>query len=66
MSTNLKLFSRDLENEDLLEIKRLITEYLAKKVTKLADEVWDEKNWTNKDMEKLLNEHERTAYQSKN
>ena len=58
----LKLFSRDIEDADLLALKRLIVKYLAKKASQLADNVWDEKKWTNKDMEKLLNQHERTPY----
>ena len=62
----LKLFARDLEEADLLAIKRLIVKYLAKKVTQMADEVWEEKKWTDEDMEKMLNTHERTPYNPKN
>jgi len=40
----LKLFSRKIEDKDLIEIKRLIVKYLADKVTKMADEVWEKKN----------------------
>lgn len=61
----LKLFSRDLEDADMLAIKRLIVRYLGEKVTRMADEVWEEKNWTNEDMKRLLNTHERTPYNSK-
>ncbi|MFN7267171.1 MAG: hypothetical protein ACK5VB_06740 [Bacteroidota bacterium] len=50
----LKLFSRDLDDNDLIEIKRLIVRYLANKVTKLADEVWEKNDWTDEDMERLL------------
>ena len=62
----LKLFTRELNDQDLLEIKRLIVRYLAQKATKLADEVWDKKGWTNEDMEKFLQLHERTPYNPKN
>lgn len=62
----LKLFSRDLEEADLLAIKRLIVKYLAEKVTRMADEAWEEKNWTNQDMEKMLQTHERTPYNPQN
>jgi hypothetical protein len=62
----LKLFARDLEEADLLAIKRLIVKYLAKKVTQMADEVWEENKWTDEDMEKMLNTHERTPYNPKN
>ena len=62
----LKLFSRELEEKDLIEIKRLIVKYLADKVTKMADDIWEEKNWTNEDMERLLKTHQRTPYNPKN
>lgn len=62
----LKLFSRELEEKDLIEIKKLIVKYLASKITTMADEIWDKNNWTNDDMEKLLKTHKRTPYNSKN
>ncbi|MDX2246448.1 MAG: hypothetical protein SF052_06720 [Bacteroidia bacterium] len=62
----LKLFSRDLEESDLIAIKRLIVKYLAEKITKMADEVWEKNNWTNEDMDNLLNTHIRTPYNPKN
>ncbi|OYT14233.1 MAG: hypothetical protein B6I19_01110 [Bacteroidetes bacterium 4572_114] len=58
----LKLFRRELDEDDLLEIKRLIVRYLGEKITKMADHVWAEKNWKQEDMEKLLNSHSRTPY----
>jgi len=58
----LKLFRRELNETDLLEIKRLIVQYLGEKITKMADHVWEEKNWNQDDMEKLLNSHNRTPY----
>ena len=39
----LKLFSRDLAEEDLLAIKRLIVKYLAEKASRMADQIWQEK-----------------------
>lgn len=61
----LKLFSRDLSEEDLKAIKRLIVQYLSEKATHLADKVWEEKGWTNEDMDRLLDTHMRTPYQPK-
>ncbi|MEM6348740.1 MAG: hypothetical protein AAF927_32955 [Bacteroidota bacterium] len=58
----LKLFSRDLEEEDLIAIKRLIVQYLAQKASKIADEVWANNKWTQADMEKILNSPQRTPY----
>lgn len=62
----LKLFRRDMEEKDLIEIKRLIVKYLADKITKKTDEVWEEKGWTNEDMKRLLKTHKRTPYDPKN
>lgn len=62
----LKLFSRELNDKDLKEIKKLIVQYLAKKVTDLADKKWDENNWNDKDIERMLKSHQRTSYDSKN
>lgn len=62
----LKLFSRELDEKDLLAIKRMIVKYLAEKLTKMADEVWEDKKWTNEEMEKILKMHERTPYNPKN
>lgn len=62
----LKLFSRDLDDSDLVAIKRLIVKYLAEKITKMADEVWEKNNWTDEDMDKLLNTHMRTPYNPRN
>ena len=58
----LKLFTHDLEESDLIALKRLIVKYLSEKVSKLADNVWKEKKWTAKDMDNLLDKHERTPY----
>ena len=53
----LKLFSRDINDNDVFEIKRLITKYFAEKSIKEANKVWDEKNWTEEDMNRLLHTH---------
>jgi len=39
----LKLFSREMEEEDLIAIKKLIVKYLGEKITRMADKVWDGK-----------------------
>jgi len=62
----LKLFSRELDDNDLIEIKRLIVKYLGAKITRLTDEVWEEKGWTNEDMKRILKTHKRTPYNPEN
>ena len=61
----LKLFIRDLEEEDLRAIKRLIVKYLAERTIRMADEVWDEKGWNNEEMDRLAHSHLRTPYTDK-
>lgn len=62
----LKLFSRDLPEEHWKEMKDLFLKYLAEKVMDHADKIWDEKGWTNEDMDRLLLNEERTPYNNNN
>lgn len=62
----LKLFSRDLDDNDLIEIKKLIVSYLGNKISNMVDNVWDEKGWTNEDMKKMLLSDKRTPYNPSN
>ncbi len=61
----LKLFSRELSEDDLLALKRLFVRYLADKATRLADELFEQKGWTNDDMNKLAHTHLRTPYKKR-
>jgi hypothetical protein len=58
----LKVFSRNVSDEDVLEIKRMLTRYFADKAIQEANKVWDEKGWTAEDADRMLNEHMRTPY----
>jgi hypothetical protein len=60
----LKLFARNVAEQDLLEIKKLLVKYFAKKAMDLADKVWEENDWTEADEQRMLNEHLRTPYLS--
>ena len=60
----LKLFSLDLDEHDLITIKRLIVKYLAEKISDMADQVWEDNKWSDEAMERLLNTHQRTPYNS--
>ncbi len=60
----LRLMS-NINEEDLLEIKKMIRHYLAKKLTMQADDAWQKNGWTQADETQLLNSHLRTTY-SKN
>ncbi len=58
----LKIYTRNVEEEDLLAIKDFLSQYFAKKATELANRDWDEKGLT---AEMILNSHYRTPYHKK-
>ncbi len=53
----LKLFEQAQSEEELKEIKSLLTTYLADKVTRTADKAFDEKDYTTSVFEKWKKEH---------
>lgn len=52
----LKIFSTDLSEPDLVELKSLLAKFYAEKSIELANQVWEEKELTDADMDKWLNE----------
>ena len=59
----LKVFSVDLSDEQLKEIKDLLTKYFADKVTSEMDKLFEEKKWGEDQIQKWSNEHMRTKYE---
>ena len=51
----LKIFSHPLSENDLADLKKTLSEFFAKRLVKQADKVWEDKNWTNKDVDIMLN-----------
>jgi hypothetical protein len=58
----LKLFSTDLTPDELADLKKILQAYKLKRVVDLADQVWDEKGWTQETMDDFLKTHMRTPY----
>jgi hypothetical protein len=58
----LKLYTRNIPDEDLLAIKDLLAQFFAKKAIQLANKAWDEKGL---DADLILNTHIRTPYKKK-
>jgi len=52
----MKLFSTDLSEKELEELRTLLSRFYAVKAIKAADKFWDKKGLTNEDMDKWLNE----------
>ena len=59
----LKLFSVELPDSQLIEIRDLLSQYFAKKASDEMDRLWEENNWSDKTMEDWSNEHMRTKYE---
>jgi hypothetical protein len=54
----LKLYSTNVHENDLMEIKKFMGSYFAKKAIKAADACWDENNLSDDVMDKWLESHE--------
>ena len=52
----LRLYSHQVADTDLIEIKNLIGNYFAKRLSRMADVAWEKNNWSNEDMEAILND----------
>ena len=56
-----QLFSLNLSEEELQELKRLLIAYKAARLLRKTDEVWETKSWTQETMDKFLQTHLRTS-----
>ena len=52
----LKLYAHQVDESDLANIKELIGQYFAKRLTQFADDAWGKNNWSDEDMERILND----------
>ena len=52
----LKLFGRNVSDNELLDIKRLIGQYFAEKASDRADRIAEEKGYTNETFENWLSD----------
>lgn len=59
----LKAFSHQLEEEELLELRILLARFFAQKAIAAANKAWDEKGWTNEDVDRILNTKLRKKYE---
>ncbi len=59
----LKIFSFDISDDQLLEIKSMLVKYFADKLTNDVDKLFEEKGWGVEKIEEWSKEHMRTKYQ---
>ena len=57
----IKVFSYQLNDVQLLEIRDILTKYFADKATQEMDDLWIENKWNNNTMDFWAEEHMRTA-----
>jgi len=50
----LKTFSYQLEERELLEVKKMLAVFFAERAIEQADKTWDEKGWTDADVDRLV------------
>lgn len=60
----LKLYSRGLSDDALLEVKSILAKYFAERASDGMDKVWDENGLTGSDMTAWVNEHNRIESRS--
>ena len=50
----LRLYARDVPDEELLEIKELLANYFVERAIAGANAWWEANNWTEADVERML------------
>ena len=58
----LKLFNYNLQEKQLIEIKKLLSSYFAQNITTDIDELWNKEKWDDNTINNWKNEHLRTKY----
>ena len=56
----LKLYSANIAEADLLNIKRYLAKYFASKAIEEADSIWEDKGYNNETMNKWLTEDKKS------
>lgn len=54
-SEMLKLFSADIPEKELEEIKKIIAKFLLESARDKADTIWDSRGYTDEKLQKILN-----------
>ena len=51
----LRAFSHQLSEQELKNLRKVLARFFADRLTREADKVWEEKNWSDEKMNELLN-----------
>ena len=58
----LKVFAHQVSDSDLEELRLVLAEFFSKKAVEAANSAWDRNEWTENDVQRLLNTKLRTPY----
>ena len=61
----LQLYAQNVNDDDLIAIKKLIARYFADKAMDAMDSLWEERGYTNDTMIEWANSHDRVSSKSK-
>lgn len=50
----LKTFSHQLSETEILELRKILANFFAQRAIQLANEVWDKNEWTDEDVDRML------------
>ena len=59
----LKIFSFNLTDEELSELKDILVKFFADKISSEADKIYEKNNWNEAEIENILREHDRLKYE---
>jgi hypothetical protein len=57
----LKVYSREIEDEDVIAIRKMLSAYFAEKAMRMADEAWVKNGWKSSETKQLSQQHNRTS-----
>ena len=58
-----KLFSFEVSEDQMKELKQILVDYFASKITEDMDRLFEENNWDESKIEEWSTEHMRTKYE---
>lgn len=61
----LNMFSYDLDESQILEMKEVLAKHFAQKLTLEMGQLWEQNNWSQETMDNWAKEHIRIPYQDK-
>jgi hypothetical protein len=59
----MKMFSHDLNDDDLVSLKRTLANFFAEKASNEMDKLWNENEWSDQTMDKWLEGDDKASKQ---